>query len=254
MNFCLPIDLDRLQNDRLKLIPIEDCTDQNLEEYVRETCVKHPELWDYFPGGPYESVDAYKMWYDQNQRPNPTTTILAIYLRAGQVSKQRSDSSDVDTINVAEGTFAGTTGLLNASAENSTAEIGFVMVLPKFHRTFVNTHASCLLLKHLLDPLSEGGLNMRRVQWQANSMNQPSISAAQRLGMVLEGTIRWQRVVADHKKCASEADVERADGKPVVDRDGRKLGPGRHSAMLAVCWDDWLEGKKDHVMRLLQRE
>lgn len=85
-------------------------------------------------------------------------------------------------------------------------------------------------------------------------MNQPSISAAQRLGMVLEGTIRWQRVVADHKKCASEADVERADGKPVVDRDGRKLGPGRHSAMLAVCWDDWLEGKKDHVMRLLQRE
>jgi len=133
-------------------------------------------------------------------------------------------------------------------------EIGYVMLLPQFHRTLVNTHASCLLLKHLLDPIEGGDLNLRRVQWQANSMNQPSIAAAQRLGMTLEGVARWQRVVADNKKCASEASGERADGKPVVDRGGSKLGPGRHSAVLAMCWDDWLDGKREHVMSLLQRE
>jgi len=254
MNFCLPINLDRLQNDRLKLIPIENCTDENLEEYITETCINHPELWEFFPSGPYESVASYKKYYDDNHRHNPITTIFAIYLKAGQVSKRKPGSTEIETIEVAEGTFAGTTGLLNASPENSTVEIGYVMLLPQFHRTLVNTHASCLLLKHLLDPIEGGDLNLRRVQWQANSMNQPSIAAAQRLGMTLEGVARWQRVVADNKKCASEASGERADGKPVVDRGGSKLGPGRHSAVLAMCWDDWLDGKREHVMSLLQRE
>ena len=72
--------------------------------------------------------------------------------------------------------------------------------------------------------------------------------------MTLEGVIRWQRVVADGKKCVSESSGEKADGKPVVDPDGKKLGPGRHSAMLSMCWDDWLDGKRDHVINLLQRE
>ena len=94
---------------------------------------------------------------------------------------------------------------------------------------------------------------MRRVQWQANSMNQPSISAGKRLGLTLEGITRWQRVVTEGKKCVSETSDERAEGKPVIDRDGRKLGPGRHSAVLSMCWDDWLNGKRDHVMGLMQR-
>lgn len=254
MNFSLPLNLDRLQNDRLRLMPIEDCTDENLEEYISETCVKHPELWRYFPAGPYESVDAYKAYYYKNIQPNPAVTIFAIYLKSGKISRRTPVSVDVETFEVTDETFAGTTGLLNAAPEHSMVEIGYIMLLPKFQRTFVNTHACCLLLKHLLDPIDGGDLNMRRVQWQANSMNQPSIAAAQRLGMTLEGIMRWQRVVADHKQCVSEASSERADGKPTVDRDGKKFGPGRHSAMLSMCWDDWLEGKRDHVMRLLQRE
>jgi len=254
MTFCLPINIDRLQNDRVKLIPIEKCTDQNLEEYVTETGINHPELWDYFPFGPYYSVEAYKTWYNNNVRQNPTIIIFAIYLKAGRIAKRISGSNELETLEVADGTFAGTTGLINASVENSSVEIGHVMVLPRFHRTLVNTHASCLLLKHLLDPISQGDLNMRRVQWQANSKNQASIAAAQRLGMILEGVVRWQRVVTDNKKCASEAAGVRVDGMPKIDREGRKLGPGSHSAMLAMCWDDWLDSKRDHITVLLQRE
>lgn len=253
LNFCLPINLDRLQNDRLKLIPIESCTDANLEEYITETCIKSPELWNYFPAGPHASVDAYKTWYDDYIRRDTATIIFAIYLKAGKVSKRKPGSGEVEVFEVADDTFAGTTGLINASTVHSTVEIGHVMVLPKFHRTFVQSVASCLMLKHILDPVSQGDLQMRRVQWQANSLNKPSIAAAERLGFTLEGIIRWQRVIADNKMCASEDLGARSDGKPVVDIQGRKLGPGRHSAMLSLCWDDWLDGKRDHVLTLLAR-
>lgn len=252
-NFCLPINLDHLQNESLRLIPIESCTDANLQEYITETCINNPELWTYFPAGPHASVDAYTTWYDQVVRHDPTSVIFAIYLKAGKVSKRKSGSDEIEVFEVADNTFAGTTGLINASTMHSIVEIGHVMVLPKFHRTFVQSVASCLLLKHLLDPVSQGDLQMRRVQWQANSLNKPSIAAAERLGLSLEGIIRWQRVIADNKMCASEGPGARSDGKPVVDIDGRKLGPGRHSAMLALCWDDWLEGKRDHVLGLLAR-
>lgn len=253
MDFCLPVDLNRLQNERLWLLPIEDCSEQNLEEFMEETCVKAPQLWTYFPFGPYDSVEAYKEWYNKTTRKNPAATIFAIYLKAGKVNKRLPRSNEVETFEVAHGTFAGTTGLINADAIQSKVEIGHVMVLPKFHRTFVNTHASCLLLKHLFDPLEGGDLNMRRVQWQANSSNKPSIAAAERLGLLFEGIMRWHRVLKDNKTDASELNKSRVDGKPEVDRDGRKLGPGRHSAMLAMCWDDWLDGKREHVLELLAR-
>ncbi|KAJ9654088.1 hypothetical protein H2198_006827 [Neophaeococcomyces mojaviensis] len=253
INFCLPIDLTRLQNDRLKLVPLEDCSDAIIDLYVTETSFKHPELFEYFPGGPFASTQEYKAWYQSVVYENPASSIFAIFLKAGKIQRKNPATGDIDVLEVANGTFAGTTGLINASVENSTVEIGHVMLLPQFHRTFVNTHATAVLLKHLLDPISTGDLEMRRVQWQANSMNKPSIAAAQRLGMKLEGIIRWQRVIADNKENAPTSGAVKREQMPSVDKEGRNLGPGRHSAMLAICWDDWLEGGRDHILNLLER-
>ena len=33
--------------------------------------------------------------------------------------------------------------------------------------------------------------------------------------------------------------------------DGR--GPGRHSAVLGLCWDDWRDGGRDVVVELMGR-
>lgn len=252
-NFCLPINLDRLQNDRVKLIPIENCTDNILQEYILGSRAESPELWRFMPYGPFETVEMYKTWHDQNIRHDTTRVIFAICLKAGKVTKRTAEHEKVLEYDVADDTFAGMTGLINASIENSCVELGHIMVLPKFHRTFVHSIASCLLLKHLLDPTTDGDLHLRRVQWQAFSINQPSILAAQRLGFTLEGIIRWQRVIPNHKECISEAPGERSAGKPILDVQGRPLGPGRHSAILSICWDDWLEGKRGHVLELLAR-
>jgi hypothetical protein len=32
--------------------------------------------------------------------------------------------------------------------------------------------------------------------------------------------------------------------------NGMKLGPGRHSAMLAFCWDDWIEKKAELLEKM----
>lgn len=248
-NFCLPIDLSRLQNDQLQLIPLASCPDSDLEEFV----VENSELWQYLPSGPFPSVAAYRAWHAEKIQQHSDSILFAIYLKEGVVNKRIPGTSDVEQIRVADGTFAGTTGLTDAVPNNSVVEIGHVIILPKFHRTFVNTDSTALLLKHLLDPLSDGDLQMRRVQWQANGSNKPSIAAAQRLGFELEGIMRYARTINDNKDCVSQLPNERSDGLPVIDAMGRKIGVGRHSAMLALCWDDWLGGKRDHVLKLLQR-
>ena len=115
--------------------------------------------------------------------------------------------------------------------------------------------------------MSGGDLGLRRVQWQADTRNVASIRAAQRLGFVLEGVMRWQRVCTENKECVSVSDRRNEEGDdtgigrvgkvvaepPREDAGGNRIGPGRHSAMLALCWDDWLSGKRDHVLSLLEK-
>ena len=120
-----------------------------------------------------------------------------------------------------------------------------MITIPKFQRTHVTTHGTGLLLQHTLDAPPKG-LGLRRVQWQANSLNTRSIKTAQRLGFTLEGIIRWQRVL-DPECTGNNVDVGHL---PEV--NGKKLGPGRHSAMLAFCWDDWIE-KKEQLLKLMAR-
>lgn len=253
MDFNLPINLDKLQNKRLKLVPLELCPDRVNELFYHQTNVVYPELWQYFPRGPFSSLESYLAWYNPAIKQNPANVIFAILLKAGVITRRNQQDGSIETINVEEDTFAGTSGLTDASAFDSRVEIGFAMVLPQFQRTFVNSDACCLLLKHLLDPVSGGDLGLRRIQWQANSNNKPSISAAQRLGFTLEGIMRWHRSCTENKKCQSEEDGERAVGLPQVDLAGMRLGPSRHSAMLAFCWDDWLDGGRQRIVGLLKR-
>lgn len=60
-----------------------------------------------------------------------------------------------------------------------------------------------------------------------------------RLGFTLEGVMRWQRVLPHGKK-------------GLVPSGGLEVGPGRHTAMLAMCWDDWRE-KRENVLAMMER-
>lgn len=146
-----------------------------------------------------------------------------------------------------EPTIAGMLGFLNSSVANLCTEIGYVLMLPEFHRTHVTTNAVGLLLHYCLDLPEAGGLGLRRVQWQTSSNNQKSVNAAKRLGFHWEGIQRWQKVWPGAKD-----KFPASNGIKVRDGDPRRENPGRDTAVLSMCWDDWEEGGRDKVDEMMK--
>lgn len=103
----------------------------------------------------------------------------------------------------------------------------------------MQTHASGLLLRYMLNPPAEGGLGIRRMQWFANAANERSQAAAKRLGFRFEGILRWHRVLPHTK--------------PGPSWHGDDLGVARHSALLSLCCDDWEEGAAERLRALMER-
>lgn len=89
------------------------------------------------------------------------------------------------------------------------SEAGWICILPAFQRTHVNTHASGLLMHYILDSPLQGGLGLRRMQWKANSLNQPSHNAAKRLGFKEEGVLRAFVVLPETGRGAARESPER---------------------------------------------
>ncbi|KAB5527999.1 acyl-CoA N-acyltransferase [Coniochaeta sp. 2T2.1] len=146
-----------------------------------------------------------------------------------------------------EGELAGMMTFMNTSVEHLSTEIGCIVVLPKYHRTHVTSNAVGLMLQHALTPTEDGGMGLRRVQWQANSMNLPSIRVAERMGFRKEGLLRWHYVFRNGAETAKVG-------------NGRALPPGscdsdfgRDTVVLGLCWDDWENGAKEVVQKVMDR-
>lgn len=99
------------------------------------------------------------------------------------------------------------------------------------------------MIHHLMETLK-----LRRVQWFAHHHNIPSTSAAKRLGFKHEGLLHWDRVLG----------VDKAEGIPlpemhVASEAAAGRGLGRHSALLAIGWEDWESGTKRQLEELMSR-
>ncbi|KAF8547055.1 hypothetical protein OG21DRAFT_1517655, partial [Imleria badia] len=142
--------------------------------------------------------------------------------------------------------FAGTIGYLHGSPTNFSIEIGFIIVFPPFQRTHVTTNAVGLLLHYALDlpTASLPGLGLRRVQWQTSEQNGVSIRVAERMGFKREALLRWDRVFP-----GGQGKV--GNGEEMREGDPRPGTIGRHSVMFGICWDDWENGWREQVARLM---
>jgi RimJ/RimL family protein N-acetyltransferase len=136
-----------------------------------------------------------------------------------------------------EGKLAGIISLLNTDADNHSTEIGCIIIGKEFQRTHVTTNAVGLLLQWCFSILE-----MRRVQWQTNYHNESSVATAKKMHFREEGILRWQRVLPKEQAEAGEYIEGHA-----------KEAPGRHTAMLSMCWDDWEAGVKDIVAERMAR-
>ncbi|THH13119.1 hypothetical protein EUX98_g9756 [Antrodiella citrinella] len=208
-NFCYPV--KELESARVKLVPF--FPSQHAEAFFAGTR-EYPEIYEFLPWKPFASIREV-LKTAEDIRSNRNEILFAILDKATVSGGGRPS-------------FAGIIGLLNTSQPNLSTEIGFLIIFPAMWGRSIASAATQSLLHWTLDPPSDGGLGMRRVQWQANELNVPSVRVAESIGFRLEGTTRWQRVVVE--------------GKPGPTKPGEDKRPGRHSMIFAYCWDDWEDG------------
>ena len=90
------------------------------------------------------------------------------------------------------GRLAGATRYIEIRPPHRGLEIGGTWFGPEFQRTAVNTEAKYLLMRHAFETLG-----CIRVQFKADSRNERSLKAIERLGAVREGTLRNHMILND---------------------------------------------------------
>lgn len=113
---------------------------------------------------------------------------------------------------IATGQVSGWLTLMNVEPKNAAVELGNIWLAPVMQRTRAATEAMFLPL------LAADDLGYRRLVWKCNALNEPSRSAALRLGFTFEGIHRahlvvkgrlrdtaWYSIVADEWPRARDA-------------------------------------------------
>jgi RimJ/RimL family protein N-acetyltransferase len=235
--------------------------------------------WLWLPFGDFASRSDAKFFVEDFMRKDNGRVLFGIYDLAGSNTKDEplTGTSTDAPLQTPPPAFAGVLSYINASALNLCAEIGYVIVFPPWQRTHVAKNAAGLLMKYALDvpptpgkantstttnnpsntqAPSTGGLGLRRVVWQANARNIPSVKLAKRMGFHLEGILRWDRALPPGKEHASNHIGEGSENAntPAPSRHGDpKPGwVGRDTAILSVCWDDWENGVRELVLGLME--
>ncbi len=183
-----------LEADRVRLEPLGKEHVNGLFDASDQT------VWKYMPIH-VASRDDIASFIQRSQRMHADGTALAFAV-----------------IEKTSGEVAGSTGYWSYVAEHKRVEIGFTWYAPKWQRTHVNTSCKLLLLTHAFEEM-----NLNRVEFKTDSLNERSRAAIGRIGAVEEGIFR------NH----------------VIQPDGRL----RHSVYFSIINEQWPDVKA----RLLER-
>jgi RimJ/RimL family protein N-acetyltransferase len=96
------------------------------------------------------------------------------------------------TVDRASGEIVGSTRYLNIDPPSRRLEIGWTWITPRMQRTYVNTEAKYLQLKHCFEVLG-----CRRVELKTDARNEKSRQAMLRIGAQFEGIARKQMLTFD---------------------------------------------------------
>ncbi|GAA5839639.1 hypothetical protein JCM11251_003565 [Rhodosporidiobolus azoricus] len=214
----------------------------------------HPSGFLYLPYGPFPTYASFLTLLETLRRDEGTLLFSVFDL---SLDLENGDEDMQDGATLRRERIAGIVGVLKSRPHDRMTEIGHLHIPPPFQRTHVLTHSISLLLHWTLDRPSSSSsrpaLGLRRVQWFANNLNQPSILAARRLGFVDEAThMAWDRIVPPSK-------VNGVVPLPAFLQEEQrkkeeKRGLGRHSACLGLGWDRWEEDGKRRVLCLVMRD
>ena len=96
------------------------------------------------------------------------------------------------TIDKVSGRVVGSTRFMKANLPNKRVEIGFTFIAKSYQKTMINPEAKLLMLTHAFETLQ-----LNRIEFLTDYLNNTSRNAILRLGAKEEGTLRNHMVMPD---------------------------------------------------------
>jgi RimJ/RimL family protein N-acetyltransferase len=121
------------------------------------------------------------------------------YIQTALGEQARGISLPFATVEKASGKAIGSTRFGNIDAANKRAEIGWTWIAPEWQRTFVNTEAKYLMLKHAFE-----NWQCNRVELKMDALNERSRNAILRIGAKFEGIFR-QHIITESGRLRDSA-------------------------------------------------
>lgn len=149
----------------------------------------------------YTDADALVEAAGDGELWNLTVTVVPSPTTVDSYLKRALDGRDAGTVLPfvivlkATGKVIGSTRFWKVDRLNRKLEIGSSWIGTSWQKTFVNTEAKYLMLRHAFDVLG-----CVRVQFTTDENNQTSRNAILRLGAQQEGIVRHERIMPDGRK------------------------------------------------------
>jgi RimJ/RimL family protein N-acetyltransferase len=156
--------------------------------------------WTYLPVGPFRTLGSYRDW--------------------AVAAAKSEDPRHYAVTDNASGRALGTLALMRHDPVNGAIEVGYVVFSRSLQRTAISTEAQFLLMRYVFDELG-----YRRYEWKCDSLNEPSRTAAERLGFTYEGTFRHAMVYKGRNRDTAWFGLTDHDWPPVREAFARWLDP-----------------------------
>ena len=163
-----------------------------------------PALYDALCGPEDEPLWTYRL----QERPADRAELAALVAAAEHDPHTVTFALVPSEVGVARGLAT----LMRVDAAQGGVEVGAIVLARSLQRSRAATEAMALLAGHVFEDLG-----YRRYEWKCDSLNEPSRSAARRLGFTYEGTFRQAMVYKGRNRDT--------DWFAMTDGDWRRLRP-----------------------------
>ncbi|WP_458379252.1 GNAT family N-acetyltransferase [Pseudomonas chlororaphis] len=125
----------------------------------------------------------------------PSSATVNDYLQIALGGRDAGTVQPFATVLKASNEVIGCTRFWKIDRKNRKLEIGSTWIATRWQKTFVNTEAKYLMLRHAFEVL-----DCVRVQFTTDEINEKSRNAILRLGAKQEGVVRHERIMPDGRK------------------------------------------------------
>ncbi|AUG01361.1 GNAT family N-acetyltransferase [Pseudomonas sp. 09C 129] len=125
----------------------------------------------------------------------PSSATVDDYLQIALSGRDAGTVLPFATVLKARNEVIGCTRFWKIDRKNRKLEIGSTWIATRWQKTFVNTEAKYLMLRHAFEML-----DCVRVQFTTDEINEKSRNAILRLGAKQEGIVRHERIMPDGRK------------------------------------------------------